>query len=126
MRVFGAFSALAIFVAFLGLFGLASFTAESRTREIGIRKVLGASEVDLVALISRDFVFLVIIAIVIAWPLAYFGAETWLQDFAYRVDVGWWTFALAGALTLAMALLTVGWQAGKAARANPADVLRNE
>ncbi len=126
MRVFGAFSALAIFVAFLGLFGLASFTAESRTREIGIRKVLGASEVDLVSLISRDFVFLVIIAIVIAWPLAYFGAETWLQDFAYRVDVGWWTFALAGALTLAMALLTVGWQAGKAARANPADVLRNE
>ena len=113
-------------VAFLGLFGLASFTVESRTREIGIRKVLGASVSNVVVLISRDFIVLVIIAIVIAWPVAYFGADTWLQDFAYRVDVGWWTFALAGALTLVMALLTVGWQAGRAARANPADVLRHE
>ena len=126
IRVFGAFSGLAIFVAFLGLFGLASFTAENRTREIGIRKVLGASVSNVVALISRDFVVLVIIAIVIAWPVAYYGAEAWLQSFAYRVSVGWWAFALAGALALGMALLTVGWQAGRAARANPADVLRHE
>ena len=126
MRVFGAFSGLAIFVAFLGLFGLASFTAENRTREIGIRKVSGASVFNVVVLVSRDFVILVIIAIVIAWPLAYFGADTWLQNFAYRVDVGWWTFALSGALALGVALLTVGWQAGRAARANPADVLRHE
>ena len=126
MRVFGAFSGLAIFVAFLGLFGLASFTAENRTREIGIRKVLGASVSNVVALISRDFVVLVIIAIVIAWPVAYYGAEAWLQSFAYRVSVGWWTFALSGALALGIALLTVGWQAGRAARANPADVLRHE
>ena len=108
MRVFGAFSGLAILVALLGLFGLASFTVERRNREIGIRKVAGASVTSVVALVSRDFVVLVIIAIVIAWPLAYFGAETWLQNFAYRVDVGWWTFALSGALTLVMALLTVG------------------
>ena len=126
MRVFGAFSGLAIFVAFLGLFGLASFTAENRTREIGIRKVLGASVSNVVLLITRDFVVLVIIAIVIAWPVTYFGAETWLQTFAYRVDVGWWTFALSGAFALGMALLTVVWHAGKAARANPADVLRHE
>ncbi len=126
MRVFGAFSGLAILVALLGLFGLASFTVERRNREIGIRKVLGASVTSVVALVSRDFVVLVIIAIVIAWPVAFFGAETWLQNFAYRVDVGWWTFALAGALALGMALLTVGWQAGRAARANPVDVLRHE
>ena len=126
MRVFGAFSGLAIFVAFLGLFGLASFTAENRTREIGIRKVSGASVFNVVALVSRDFVILVIIAIVIAWPFSYFGAEAWLQSFAYRVDVGWWTFALSGAMALGVALLTVGWQAGRAARANPADVLRHE
>ncbi len=126
MRVFGAFSGLAILVALLGLFGLASFTVERRNREIGIRKVAGASVTSVVALVSRDFVVLVIIAIVIAWPVAYFGAEAWLQSFAYRVDVEWWTFALSGVFVLVMALLTVGWQAHIAARANPADVLRHE
>ena len=126
MRVFGTFSGLAIFVAFLGLFGLASYTAESRTREIGIRKVAGASVTSVVALVSKDFVVLVIIAIVIAWPVAYFGAESWLQNFAYRVDVGWWTFALTGASALGVALATVGWQARRAARTNPVDVLRHE
>ncbi len=126
MEVFGAFSGLAILVAFLGLFGLASFTAERRTKEIGIRRVLGASASSVVALLSKDFVKLVIIAIVIAWPVAHFAADTWLQDFAYRVDVGWWTFALSGALALCIALLTVGWQAARAARAIPADVLRQE
>ena len=126
IRVFGAFSGLAIFVAFLGLFGLASFTAENRTREIGIRKVLGASVTNVISLVSRDFVVLVIFAIVIAWPVAYLGAEAWLRNFAYRVSVGWWTFPLSGALVLGLALLTVGWQAGRAARANPVDVLRHE
>ncbi|MDE3000091.1 MAG: ABC transporter permease [Gemmatimonadota bacterium] len=126
MRVFGTFSGLAIFLAFLGLFGLAHFTTENRTREIGIRKVLGASVFNVVSMMSRDFVFLVIIAIVIAWPVAYIGAEALLRNFAYRVDVGWWTVPLSGALALGLALLTVGWQAGRAARANPADVLRHE
>ena len=126
LKVFGAFSGLAIFVAFFGLFGLVSFTAERRTKEIGIRRVLGASVFNIVSMMSRDFVFLVIIAIVIAWPVAYFGAESWLQNFAYRVDVGCWTFALSGALALGLALVTVGWQARRAARANPVDVLRHE
>ena len=126
MKVFGTFSGLAILVAFLGMFGLASFTAERRTKEIGIRRVLGASASRVVVLLSKDFVKLVIIAIVIAWPVAYYAADTWLHDFAYRVDIGWWTFALSGALALGIALLTVGWQAARAARANPADVLRQE
>ncbi len=126
MKVFGAFSGLAIFVAFLGLFGLASFTAERRTKKIGIRRVLGASAFSVVALLSKDFVKLVIIAILIAWPVAHYAADSWLQNFAYRVDVGWWTFALAGALALGIALLTVSWQAARAARTNPADVLRQE
>ena len=126
MRVFGTFSGLAVFLAFLGLFGLAYFTTENRTREIGIRKVLGASDSDVVALVSKDFVVLVIIAIVIAWPVVYFGAEALLQNFAYRVGVGWWAFPLPGALALGLALFTVGWHARRAARANPADVLRQE
>ena len=126
MNVFGTFSGLAIIVSFLGLFGLASFTAERRTKEIGIRRVLGASAFSVVALLSKDFAKLVIIAIVIAWPVAHYAADTWLQNFAYRVDVGWWTIALSGALALGIALLTVGWQAIRAARANPADVLRQE
>ncbi len=126
MRVFGAFSGLAILIALLGLFGLASFTVERRSREIGIRKVSGASTTSVIAVVSGDFVVLVIIAVAIAWPVTYFGAERWLENFAYRVDVGWWSFALAGALALGLALLTVVWHAGKAARANPADVLRHE
>ncbi len=126
MRIFGVFSGLAIFVAFLGLFGLASFTAERRTKEIGIRKVLGGSAFGVVALLSRDFLKLVFIAIVIVWPVAHYAADTWLQDFAYRIDVGWWTFALSATLALGLALLTVSWRAARAARANPADVLRQE
>ena len=126
MRVFGAFSGLAILVSLLGLFGLASFTVERRNREIGIRKVSGASTTSVIAVVSRDFAVLVIIAIAIAWPVTYFGAERWLENFAYRIDVGWWPLALSGAFALGMALLTVGWQARRAARANPVDVLRYE
>lgn len=126
MHVFGAFSGLAILVSLLGLFGLASFTVERRNREIGIRKVSGASTTSVIALVSRDFVVLVIIAVAIAWPVTYFGAERWLENFAYRVDVGWWTLALSGAFALGLALLTVVCQVGRAARANPADVLRHE
>ena len=95
-------------------------------KEIGIRRVLGASASSVVALLSKDFLKLVIIAILIAWPVAYYAADSWLQNFAYRVDVGWWTFALSAILALGIALLTVSWQAIRAARANPADVLRHE
>jgi putative ABC transport system permease protein len=125
-KIFGAFGGIAIFIACLGLFGLASFTAGRRTREIGIRKVLGATASGIVHLLSREFVKLVLIANVIAWLVAYFAMNKWLQSFAYRINLGWWIFALAGALALLIALLTVSTQAIKAALANPVEALRYE
>ena len=124
--IFGYFTMLAIFVAGLGLFGLASFTTERRTKEIGIRKVLGASVSNIVLLLSKDFIQLVIVSNLIAWPIAYWAMNRWLQDFAYRINIGWWTFVLAGALALLIALLTVSFQAIKAALANPVEALRYE
>jgi putative ABC transport system permease protein len=125
-RVAGFSSLLAVFVACLGLFGLAAFAAERRTKEIGIRKVLGASVADVVLLLSKDFLKLVAAANLIAWPVAYLVAQKWLQNFAYHIDVGAGIFALAGGLALAIALLTVSAQAIQAARANPVEALRNE
>ncbi|MCI0695558.1 ABC transporter permease [candidate division KSB1 bacterium] len=125
-KIFGAFGGIAIFIACLGLFGLASFTAGRRTREIGIRKVLGATASGIVHLLSREFVKLVLVANVIAWPVAYFAMNKWLQSFAYRIDIGWWVFALAGGLALLIALITVSTQAIKAALANPVEALRYE
>ncbi|MGA1198175.1 MAG: FtsX-like permease family protein, partial [Candidatus Latescibacterota bacterium] len=125
-RIFFAFSGIAILVACLGLFGLVAFTAERRTKEIGIRKVVGASVGGIVMLLSRDFVKLVLIANVIAWPVAYWAMRDWLANFAYRIDLGWEVFVLSGGLALVIALLTVGYQAWKAARANPVDALRYE
>jgi putative ABC transport system permease protein len=125
-RLMAVFSALAILIACLGLFGLASFTAEQRTKEIGVRKVLGATVAGIIGLLSRDFVKLVAIAFVIAAPLGYFAMQRWLQNFAYRIDIGWWIFALAGGLALLIALLTVSMQAIKAALANPVEALRYE
>ena len=125
-RIFKTFSGLAIFIACLGLFGLASFTAEQRTKEIGIRKTLGASVANVVVLLSRDFTLLVIVANVIAWPAAYYGMSRWLEGFAYRIDLGWETFVLGGIAALAIAWLTVSWQAVKAALANPVEALRYE
>jgi putative ABC transport system permease protein len=125
-RVFMTFSALAILIACLGLFGLASFTAKQRTKEIGVRKVLGATIASIIALLSQDFVKLVAIAFLIATPLGYFAMQRWLQNFAYRIDIGWWIFALAGGLALLIALLTVSAQAIKAALANPVEALRYE
>jgi putative ABC transport system permease protein len=125
-RLFGIAAALAILIACLGLFGLASYTAEQRTKEIGVRKVLGASAPHIVLLLSKDIAKLMLIAFIIASPLAYYAMNKWLQDFAYKIDVGWSTFGLAGILTLAIALLTVSYQAIKAALANPVDSLRYE
>jgi len=126
VKLFSYFTFLAIFVACLGLFGLASFTAERRTKEIGIRKTLGASVSEVILLLSKEFTRWVLVANIIAWPLAYFAMNRWLQNFAYRIDIGLGTFVLAALLALAIALLTVGYQAVKAARANPADALRYE
>lgn len=120
------FSGLAIIISCLGLLGLAAFTAEQRTKEIGIRKVLGASVSSIVVLLSKEFIKLVLIANVIAWPIAWFAMNTWLGNFAYRIDIGWLIFLLTGILALAIAILAVGWQTLRAAVANPVDSLRNE
>ena len=125
-RILGIFSGLTIFVACLGLFGLATFTAEQRTKEIGIRKVLGASLTNIVALLSRDFLKLVLLANILAWPLAWWAMHKWLQDFEYRTSIGWWVFVLAGIAALFIALLTISFQAIKAAVANPVNSLRSE
>jgi putative ABC transport system permease protein len=126
LKVFGIFSLFAIFISCLGLFGLVSFTTEQRTKEIGIRKVLGASLGNLVSLLSGSFVRLVLISFVIAIPIIWVAMQKWLQNFAYRADLGWWVFALAGGLALLIALLTVSTQALKAALANPVESLRYE
>ena len=125
-QVFVSFAVLAVVIACLGLFGLASFTAERRTKEIGVRKVLGASTPKLFRLLSNEFVRLVIVANVFAWPAAYLVMNNWLGNFAYRVDLGWTTFILAGVLAMAIALLTVSYQAVRAATANPIESLRTE
>ena len=124
--LFGLFSILAIFVASLGLFGLASFTAQLRIKEIGIRKVLGASISNLVLMLSKEFALLVGIPNLIAWPIAYYAMHRWLQDFAYRIDLEIWAFVLSGFLALFIALTTVSYQAWKVARTNPVDALRYE
>ncbi len=125
-QIIMTFSILTTLIACLGLFGLAAFMAEQRTKEIGIRKVLGASVSNIVTMLSKDFVKLVLLANVIAWPLAYYAMNHWLQDFAYRIEIGLSVFALAGAAALLIALLTVSYQAIKAAIANPVKSLRTE
>jgi putative ABC transport system permease protein len=117
---------LAILVACLGLFGLASFSAEQRTKEIGIRKVLGASVSGIVLFFSREFTKWVLAANVIAWPVAYFVMNRWLQHFAYRTRIGFGIFILAALLTFVIAFITVSYQSIKAAVANPVDSLRYE
>ena len=124
--LFQIFASLLIFISCLGLFGLAVFAAERRTKEIGIRKVLGASVAGLVTLLSKDFIKLVFIAFVIATPIAYYFMDQWLQDFAYRIELQWWVFALAGLAAVGIALLTVSGQSVRAALANPVESLRSE
>ena len=126
LRIFTAFAGLAIFIACLGLFGLASFMAESRTKEIGIRKVLGASAANICTLLSMDFVKLVAIANLISWPVVFWVMRLWLRNFAYRIDPGIGVFILCGLLALGIALVTVSYQAIRAACANPVDALRYE
>lgn len=117
---------ISIFVSCMGLFGLVAFTAEQRTKEIGIRKVLGASASTIVAMLSKDFLKLIILSIVIASPVAYYFLHRWLQDFAYRINISWWIFALAGSGAILVALITVSFRAIKTAIANPVKSLRTE
>jgi putative ABC transport system permease protein len=121
-----SFSLLAIFIGCLGLFGLTAYAAEQRTREIGIRKVLGATVGGIISLLSRDFLLLVLVAMVIAFPLSWWAMHHWLQDFAYRISIGWEVYGLAALLAIGIALLTVSFQAVRAALANPVRSLRSE
>jgi len=125
-RLIFIFSVIAVIISALGLFGLAAFTAERRTKEIGIRKVLGASVTNIVNMLSKDFVTLVLIAIIIASPLAWFVMNKWLQDFAYRITISVWIFIAAGVMAIMIAIISVSVQAIKAAIANPAKSLRTE
>ncbi len=120
------FAFLAIFISCLGLFGLATFTAEQRTKEIGVRKVLGASVPNIISLLSTNFLKPVILAFFIAFPVAWYVMSNWLRSYAYKIDIGWWMFALAGLLTVCIAMLTVSYQSIKAAVANPVKSLRTE
>jgi ABC-type antimicrobial peptide transport system permease subunit len=120
------FSVLAIIVACLGLFALAAFMAEQRNKEIGIRKVFGASVTKIIKLLSIDFMKLVLISLVISFPLALYFMSSWLQDFAYRIDISWTVFLIAGVLALLVTFITVAYQAIKAAIANPIKSLRTE
>jgi ABC-type lipoprotein release transport system permease subunit len=120
------FAFLAIFISSLGLLGLVIFTAEQRTREVGIRKVLGANVVQLATLLSKDFMKLVILSIVLSAPLAYYAMYAWLQGFEYHIDIHWWMFGIAALAAIGVALLTVSYQAIKAAMANPVDSLKSE
>ncbi len=120
------FCGIALLVSSLGLLGLTAFTVERRTKEIGIRKVLGASVASIIGLLTKDFIKLVVLAIILAIPLGYWAAGQWLQDYAYRIELSWWMFALAGVAAVVIAFMTVAGQSWRAARANPVESLRTE
>ena len=124
--IFNLFAILAIFISCLGLYGLSAFMAEQRTKEIGVRKVLGASVFNIVYLLSGNFTKLIVIAMVVAIPLSWFAISKWLDGFAYRIDIGWTVFLLASATALLIALLTVSYESVKAALTNPVKSLRSE
>jgi len=125
-KLFSAFAGIAIFISCLGLFGLATYTSQVKIKEIGIRKVLGASVTNITTMLSKDFMALIVISLVIASPVAWFLMGKWLQDYAYRVNIEWWVFALAGLATIVIASMTISYQAIKAALMNPVKTLRSE
>jgi putative ABC transport system permease protein len=125
-KIFTIFSSLAIFIACIGLLGLAAYTTQQRTREISVRKVLGASVSNIVGMLSKDFLKLVLISAVIAFPVAWWGMHKWLQNFAYKISMGWWVFAVAALAATMVALFTISFQAIRAAIANPVKSLRTE
>jgi putative ABC transport system permease protein len=126
MNAFSSFSILAIVIAALGLYGLISYMAESKVKEIGIRKVNGARISGILFMLNKDFIILVIIAFVIAFPISWYTLNKWLQNFAYKTNLSWWIFGLSGIIALGIALLTVSWQSWRAAARNPVEALRYE
>jgi putative ABC transport system permease protein len=126
VRILSVFTIVAIFVACLGLFGLTAFATRQRIKEIGVRKVLGASVADILVLLAKEVMILVLVAVLVAMPLAFYAMSHWLESFAYRTDVGLFTFIGAGGLALVIAWLTVGYQSFRAALANPVVSIRNE
>ena len=125
-KISGIFASLAIIISCLGLFGLAAYTAERRTKEIGIRKVLGATVTGVAGLLSKDFLRLVVVSCFIAFPLAWWIMYNWLLNYEYRIAMSWWIFIIAGLLAILVALFTISFQAIKAAMANPVKSLRSE
>ena len=125
-KLFSVFTLLAIAIACLGLFGLTAFLAESKTKEIGVRKILGASVLSILRLLSREYVVMIVMSLVIAFPLAYYLMKSWLQYFAYRIDIGWQVFIFAGVISIALAVLTISFHAIKVATGNPINSLRSE
>jgi putative ABC transport system permease protein len=125
-HIFSMFSFLAIVVACLGLFALSSFMIEQRTKEVGIRKVNGAKSIEVTTTLNKDFLLWVLLSYIIATPIAWYAMHRWLENFAYKTNLSWWIFALAGLLALGVALLTVSWQSWKAATRNPVEALRYE
>jgi putative ABC transport system permease protein len=125
-RIINSFTLMAILISCLGLFGLAAFSAEQRNKEIAVRKTLGASVPNIVGLLTKDFIKLVFIAMLIATPIAWWGMSKWLQTFAYRMSISWWIFASAGLIAILITLFTISFQSIKAAVANPVKSLRSE
>jgi len=125
-KIFGTFAAIAIFIGCLGLFSLSAFTAQQRTKEIGIRKVLGSSIVGIILILSKEFIKLILIAFFIAVPISFYFIQSWLFDFAYRIDLNIWIFLVSGLISLTIAIITISYHAIKAAIANPIESLRYE
>jgi putative ABC transport system permease protein len=125
-KIFGYFSLLAIIISCLGLIGLSSFMIQRRTKEIGIRKINGAKSTEIFSLLSGEFIIWVMVSIIISYPIAWYIMNKWLQNFAYRINISWWVYAVAGVIALLVALLTVSFQSFKAASKNPVEALRYE
>src|SRR5262249_31407988 len=125
-KLFNIFSVLSIVISCLGLFGLATFSTQRRTKEIGVRKVLGAGETRIVVLLAKEFLRLVVVALLIAFPIAWYAMDVWLRGFVYRVNISGWTFAMVGGVAVIVAFLTVSYQTIRAAIANPVNSLRTE
>ena len=125
-KLFNTFSVISIIISCLGLFGLATFATQKRLKEIGVRRVLGATSPGIVTMLAKDFIALVTLSLLIAFPVAYWAMNQWLNSYVYRIQITWWMFALAGAMSVIIAILTISYQSIRASLINPVKVLRTE